>query len=396
VITRTKTKLKGLFVNLTELKLSRQDRFAAADKLVRAARETGKDLVGADLEQYQGHITEIKSIDSLINRCEQVGALAPRVTPNLHVPVNQPGAEVSEERKSFEAFLRRGERIKATTGLNTGVTTEGGFAVQTDLFQQFILKKWQANVVRQLCRQITTAHPTNFAVQNGRATAAWTAEEAAVTASKPTLSQVQVSAYKATSLVLVSEEIMQDDAFDVAGYVVNELGYAFGLLEENAFITGSGTGQPTGLLANATAGITTASPSAILADELISQFHALKPQYRANASWLMHDSTALMIRLLKDGQGRYIWQPGLADDRPDTIVSRPVLVSVAMPAVASTVRSVVFADFSNYLVCDRMPFHIQRLNELYAATGQIGFRGVERVDGKIVNAEGLTALIQHV
>lgn len=382
-------------MNLNELKASRQDRFAAADKMVRAARETGKDLVGADLEQYQGHIAEIKNIDNLISRCEQVGALAPHVNPALHVPVSQQG-EISEERKNFDAFLRTGARIKATTGLNVGTNTEGGFSVPTDLFQQLILKKWQANVVRQLCRQITTAHPTNFAVQNGRATAAWTVEEAAATTSKPTMSQVQVSAFKAASLVLVSEEIMQDSAFDVAGYVVGELGYAFGLLEETAFISGSGTGQPTGLLAAATAGITTASPTLIAADELISQFHALKPQYRANATWLMHDSTALLIRLLKDGQGRYIWQPGLADDKPDTIVSRPVKVSVAMPVAASTVRSVVFGDFDNYLVCDRMPFHIQRLNELYAATGQIGFRGVERVDGKVVNAEGLTALIQHV
>jgi HK97 family phage major capsid protein len=383
-------------MNLNELKASRQDRFAAADKMVRAAREAGKDLVGADLEQYQGHITEIKNIDSLISRCEQVTALTPNVDPKLHVPVTGAKREVSEEMTNFDAFLRTGARIKATTGLNVGTTTEGGYSVPVDLFQQLILKKWQANVVRQLCRQITTAHPTNFSVQNGRATAAWTTEEAAVTAVKPTMSQVQVSAYKATSLVLVSEEIMQDSAFDVAGYVVNELGYAFGLLEETAFISGSGTGQPTGLLANATAGVTAASPTLIAADELISQFHALKPQYRANATWLMHDSTALLIRLLKDGQGRYIWQPGLADDKPDTIVSRPVKVSVAMPVAASTVRSIVFGDFDNYLVCDRMPFHIQRLNELYAATGQIGFRGVERVDGKIVNAEGLSALIQHV
>lgn len=384
-------------MNLNELKAKRADIFSAADKLVRAAREAGKDLAGAELEQYNNHIAEIKSTDNLIGRCEEVSALTHQARPV--VPTSGAGRvnrEVTEGMQNFEAFLRTG-KIKATTGLNVGTGAEGGFSVPTDLFQQLILKKVQANVVRGLCRNIVTAHPENFAVQNGRATAAWTLEEAAVTAVKPTIAQVSVSAFKATSLVLVSEEIMQDSSFDVASYVIGELGYAFGLLEENAFLTGTGSGQPTGLVAASTAGITTASPTAITADEVISQFHQLKPQYRGGASWLMHDSTALSIRLLKaSGTGQYLWQPGLASDKADVILGRPVYYSVGMPAIASTNRSIIFGDFSNYLVCDRMPFRIQRLNELYAATGQVGFRGVERVDGKMVNAEGMTALIQHV
>jgi HK97 family phage major capsid protein len=100
----------------------------------------------------------------------------------------------------------------------------------------------------------------------------------------------------------------------------------------------------------------------------------------------MHDTTALIIRLLTATTGNFLWQPGLSSDKPDVILGRPVYYSTKMPAATATLRSIIFGDFSNYLVCDRMPFSIQRLNELYAATGQIGFRGVGRVDGKVVNA----------
>lgn len=381
-------------MNPNELKVKRAGFFSAAEKLINGAREAGKDLAGAELEQFNNHMAEIKSLDSLIAKCEEVGAMAGRLNADrASVPTVINNREVSEAVKHFTAFLRTG--IMATTGLNVGVPAEGGYTVPTDLFSQLILKKTQANVMRQLARVIQTAHPTNFAVQNGRATAAWTAEEAAASTVKPTVSTASVSAYKATSLVLVSEEIIQDSLFDVVTYVINELGYAFGVLEEDAFINGGGSTLPTGILAAATAGITTASPTAITADEFIKSYHQLPIPYRNDASWLMHDSVVLAARLLKDTTNQYIWQPGLAAGVPDRLLGRPVFVSAKMPTIAATVRTVLFGDFSNYLICDRSQFHIQRLNERYAELGQVGFRGVERVDGKLINAEGMTALIQH-
>jgi HK97 family phage major capsid protein len=109
---------------------------------------------------------------------------------------------------------------------------------------------------------------------------------------------------------------------------------------------------------------------------------------------MIHDSTAKLIRQLKDGDGQYIWQPGLTAGQPDVILGRPVVVSRAMPEATTGNKSVVFGDLSNYTIADRSGVAMQRLNELYAANGQVGFRAFMRTDGKVTLADGIKHLVQ--
>ena len=95
---------------------------------------------------------------------------------------------------------------------------------------------------------------------------------------------------------------------------------------------------------------------------------------------------------LKDGSGQYLWQPGLKEGQPDKLLSYRLVTSAYMPEVASGAKPVLFGDFSSYWIADRQGRSFQRLNELYAATGQIGFRATQRVDGRLVQSEGLKCL----
>jgi len=108
----------------------------------------------------------------------------------------------------------------------------------------------------------------------------------------------------------------------------------------------------------------------------------------------MKDDSAKLIRKLKDGDNQYLWQPGLQAGEPDTILGRPVAISDGMPAPTTGNKSVVFGDMSFYRVADRSGKVMQRLNELYAANGQVGFRMFMRVDGKVTLAEAFQHLIQ--
>ncbi len=148
------------------------------------------------------------------------------------------------------------------------------------------------------------------------------------------------------------------------------------------------------MLLDAQVGKTTASGTAIAADELIDLFHALKPPYRARATWLMHDSTVAAVRKLKDANNQYIWQPGLQAGQPDMLLGRPVRVSRYMPEIALDAKTVAFGDFSYYWIADRQSIGIQRLVELYAANGQVGFRMFTRVDGRLALAEAVQVLQQ--
>jgi HK97 family phage major capsid protein len=148
------------------------------------------------------------------------------------------------------------------------------------------------------------------------------------------------------------------------------------------------------VVGSSTAGVTAASATDISADEVIELYHSLKRAYRTNASFLMNDSTALIIRLKKETTGQYIWQPGLVAGRPDTLLGKPVYISDAMPTAAISAKSLLFGDFSYYTIADRSPRTFVRLNELYAANGQVGFRGVQRTDGKLTLAEAVVRLTQ--
>ena len=137
-----------------------------------------------------------------------------------------------------------------------------------------------------------------------------------------------------------------------------------------------------------------ASATAVTADELMDLFYSLKSPYRKNAVWILNDSTIKAIRKLKDNNGQYLWQPSLVAGTPDTILGRPVKTSAYMPAIAAGAKTIAFGDFSYYWIADRQGRSFKRLNELYAANGQVGFLGSQRVDGKMILPEAVKVLVQ--
>jgi HK97 family phage major capsid protein len=106
----------------------------------------------------------------------------------------------------------------------------------------------------------------------------------------------------------------------------------------------------------------------------------------------MNDATVKLIRKLKDQTGQYLWQPSLTAGTPDTILNRPVYTSSFVPLAEAGAFTVAFGDFSYYWIADRQGRSFQRLNELFAATGQVGFRATQRVDGKLILPEAVKLL----
>jgi HK97 family phage major capsid protein len=140
--------------------------------------------------------------------------------------------------------------------------------------------------------------------------------------------------------------------------------------------------------------VTAASATAVTADELMDLYYSLKSPYRKKSVWVLNDSTIKAIRKLKDNNGQYLWQPSLTVGTPDTILGRPVKTSAYMPAIAAGAKTIAFGDFSYYWIADRQGRSFKRLNELFAATGQVGFLASQRVDGKMILAEAVKVLEQ--
>ena len=354
---------------------------------------------------------EIVDLGHEIERQERLDAFERELNTPVNTPITQKpdtakvdtktGRASDAYKKAFWAQARtKGGMLTAEirNALQEGVDSEGGYLVP-DEFEQTLVQSLSAeNVVRSLAHVITTASGSHkIPVVATKGTAAWVDEEGTIPEGDDAFGQQLIGAHKVATMIKVSEELLNDSAFDLEAYFRTEFARRIGNKEEEAFLTGDGSGKPMGIF-NATGGgqlgVTAASATAITADELIDLFYSLNSAYRKNAVWLLNDSTMKNIRKLKDSNGQYLWQPSLTAGTPDTILNRPVYTSSYVPAIAAGAKTIAFGDFSYYWIADRQGRSFKRLNELFATTGQVGFMATQRVDGKLILSEAIKVLAQ--
>ena len=310
----------------------------------------------------------------------------------------EPG-EAEIVRLIYAKYLESDMKLPSVVNaLEEGTDSEGGYLVPDEYERTLVEALEEENVFRQLAKVIrTSSGDRKIPVVAAKGTAAWIDEEGAYTESDDSFGQVSIGAYKVGTMIKVSEELLNDSVFDLESYIAKEFARRIGAKEEEAFFTGDGSGKPLGVLAatgGAETGVTAASSTAITADELMDLFYSLKSPYRKKAVWVLNDSTIKAVRKLKDSTGQYLWQPSLVAGTPDTLLGRPVKTSAYMPVIAAGAKTIAFGDFSYYWIADRQRRSFKRLNELYAANGQVGFLGSQRVDGKLVLSEAVKVLAQ--
>ena len=396
-------------MTILELREKRAKAWEAAKAFLDSHRNDKGVLSAEDDAAYTRMEQEITDLGKEISRMERREAL----DAQLNLPVNQPltgkplngretaktGRATDEYRQNFWDMMRSKTPMpQVINALQIGTDSEGGYLVPDEYERILVEALEEENVFRQLAKVIrTSSGDRKIPVVATKGTASWIDEEGAYLESDDSFGQVSIGAYKVGTMIKVSEELLNDSVFDLEAYISREFARRIGAKEEEAFFTGDGSGKPLGVLAatgGAETGVTAASATAITADELIDLFYSLKAPYRRNAVWVLNDSTIKAIRKLKDNQGQYLWQPSLTAGAPDLLLGKPVRTSAYMPAIAADAKTVAFGDFSYYWIADRQGRSFKRLNELYAATGQVGFLASQRVDGKLILPEAIKVLAQ--
>ena len=398
-------------MTIIELRNKRAQKLAAARAFLETRRNADGFLSEEDDAVYTGMENEITNLGKEINRMERLEIM----DQELSRPVSSPITEKPEKtarmdektgrasdayKKAFWNQLRRKHDMtpELRNALETGTDSEGGYLVP-DTFEATLVQGLNdATVIRAQAHVITTSgglHKIPVVASHG--SAAWIDEEGAYTESDEAFGQVQLDAHKVGTIIKVSEELLNDAAFNLESYIASEFARRIGDKEEEAFLIGNGSSKPTGML-NATGGaevgVTAASATAITADELIDLYFSLKAPYRKNAVWILNDTTIKLIRKLKDKNDQYLWQPALREGDVPTILGRPYYTSAYMPEAAAGNKSVIFGDLSYYWIGDRQGITFKRLNELYAGNGQVGFLASKRLDGKTVLPEAIKVLQQ--
>ena len=322
-----------------------------------------------------------------------------------HIPlaVQKKGYDVA-----FEAYIRNGKEKLGPNDrktLSEGVDTAGGFLVPEEYHTELIKKVAGLTAIRPNARVVQTSrdvakwprvkYTTDDKYTSG-VRLSWTGESPASATTHrvtdPVFGLYVIPVHTAMASMPVSNDLIEDAAFDVVGISSDLIAEAFALGEDDAFLNGNGAARPMGLLSqvdgDGPASIVSGNSSALTADGVIDLYFGLPAQYRRNAKWYLNSATQKSIEKLKDSQNRYIisslMNGSLATPQFDTIKGKPIQIDEFAPDVAANAYPLVFGDLTGYMICDRVGLSIQRLSEIYAETNVTLLLARKRVGGQLV------------
>ena len=391
---------------ILELREKRAKAWEAAKAFLDSKRGGDGLLSAEDTAAYEKMEQEVVDLGKEIERLERQAAIdaelnKPVSEPITNKPNNNPDGEEKKGRatdrykKTFWNAMRRKNFYDVENALQVGTDSEGGYLVPDEFEHTLVEALEEENFFRSIATVIrTSSGDRKIPVVATKGTASWIDEEGAYPESDDSFGQVSIGAYKVATMLKVSDELLNDSVFDLEAYISKEFGRRIGAKEEEAFFTGDGKGKPTGIFSaagGASDGVTTAA-AGITFDDVMDLFYAVKSPYRKKAVWVLNDTTVKALRKLKDNNGNYIWQPSVQAGQPDMILNRPYHTSAYVPEVAAGAKVMAFGDFSYYWIADRQGRSFKRLNELFAANGQVGFLASQRVDGKLILSEAVKTM----
>lgn len=385
-------------MTILELREKRSKAWEAAKSFLDSHRNDKGILSAEDDATYTRMENEITDLGKEIARLERQEALEAELNKPVNTPLtskptagNQPEAKTGrasdEYRNGMLTALRTNFR-QVSNILQEGVDADGGYLVPEEYDRRLIQTLSEENIMRHLGNVITTSGEHKINIAATKPAAAWIEEGGALQFSDATFAQILLDAHKLHVAIKVTEELLYDSAFNLESYIIEQFGKALANAEEDAFLNGTGVGQPLGLFADVGGGHVAGTLTAALkADDVLDLISNLKRPYRKNASFIMNDKTVAQIRKFKDNNGAYIWQPSYQAGEPDRILGYSVHTSEYVPE-----NAIAFGDYSYYNIGDRGTRSFKQLTELFAGNGMIGYVAKERVDGKLILPEAVQIL----
>lgn len=285
--------------------------------------------------------------------------------------------------------------------LNVSADTAGGYLAPTEYVREIIKGVTEISPARALVRvRQTSGKSIQIPKRTGQFSAQWVAEQG--TKSETTglsYGLEELPAHELYALIDISNQMLEDTAFDMEAEIRGEASEQFAVAEGAAVVSGNGVGKPEGILTNSTVGETISGSAATIADAegqangLITLFHALKTAYSRNATWALNRVTLGSVRKLKDGDKNYIWMPGLANGIPNTILGAAYVEMPDMPNEGAGTFPIAFGDFRRaYTLVDRISMEMLRDPYTQATSGNIRFIFRRRLGGQVVLAEAIRKL----
>jgi HK97 family phage major capsid protein len=362
---------------MNELLAKRADCTKVIQALV--AEAEGKQLDADQSAKFENAMKDFDSLDMQIKALEKtkVSDVFEKVETKL------------DENTAIANYIRAGKTdgVKFTNDMSTADGSAGAI-VPNKMYSQIVQAMYDTGAMLKLADVFTTdVAQLDIPVSSTVSTAYWVAEGGTRTSSDIAFNQVVLTPKTAVITVLASRQLIADSAFDVASYIAGDAGTQLGRLLENYFINGAT--NPRGVMVSASQALTSSVTASFSYGDIVSLYGSVITPYRMNGSFLCADTALTTIMQLTDGEGHYIFAPSYVSGQPDKLLGRPLLTSEYMPTITSSAKSIMFGDFKYYKIAQRASITMQRLVELYAGTGQIGFQFELRVDGGLTNTNAV-------
>lgn len=348
-------------------------------------------------------------ITSLLEMKKQIEALETKVARDGFQGGDgkQVNKAKQEHAQAFDKWFRKGidaglHELEIQANASTLSDPDGGFTVPEETEVAISRVAETVSAMRRLAtvRSISTDTYRKL-VNQGGATSGWVAEKGTrAETDTPTLREIAINTKEIYAMPAATQALLDDSAIDIAQWLADEVGIEFVAEEGDAFISGDGVSKPKGIaaytmVANAnyawgSVGYIAGGHATLLnnADKLFDLQHALKSVYRGSASFLMNDLTFSVVRKFKDGDGNYLWRPGLDAGAPDTLLGKPIEIDDNVDDIGAGKYPIFFGDFKRaYLIVDRIGTRV--LRDPYTSKPFILFYTTKRVGGGITMYEAI-------
>ena len=363
--------------------------------------ETKKTMEANDVTELKA---QIAALTAIVNE--------PKVEAGKMAPVVKSLGGDHDGGNAFKHWIRTGQMnyytknneqdwsATKTNALNEATGTEGGILVPEGLNATIIAKRDEMSVIRANGALVITTNldTVQVPVENAKMTTAIVAESGSYVAAEPTFTSNSVTVYKFGNQLRLTDELLADNQTNLMPYLSNGLGRAFGLMENQYCIAGTGSSQPKGLLTGGTAAITAASATAITAAELVSLYHALPEPYTTNPNevvFITRNATLGALRALASSSVFTFNLQPQGDQGAQQLYGHKVAVSGYMEAATTGKKSLLVTNLAaGYILIERAGMVMSRNPYLLQATGQVALFTTMRFGGTTTVAEATQILTQ--
>ena len=371
-----------------------------------------KSAMAGFVNAFKGFQDDVKK--SLQQQEERLTMLD-RKTTTYARPALSAHAELDvPHKKAFGAYLRTGDDdglrglVLEGKAMSTAVNADGGYLIDPQTADTIRSMLVSTSSLRSVAN-VVQIEATSFDVLIDRSEvgSGWATEAAATTeTATPTIERISIKLHELSAMPKASQRLLDDSAFDVEGWLAGKIATRFIRAEASAFVNGTGTDQPKGILlptkvANASwtwgnlgyvpTGAAADFAAVNASDCIVNLVYALTADYRANGTFVMNSKTAGAVRKMKDADGRFMWGDSLQAGEPARLMGYPVLIAEDMPDVGTNTYPIAFGDFrAGYTIAERPDLRI--LRDPFSAKPNVLFYAAKRVGGDITDYAAIKLL----